>query len=461
MEEKEEKDSAISDRDGKERGEQDKARQDKARKIFYYYKRKDIQKAFLDFSRNREVVPRYQDSFGKRPDILQYENDIASLAEKGMTSLHCSEELWKNPLELKTEMSQEELNSLREGWDLLLDIDSRFIEYSKITAQLLIEALQFHNVNNVGLKFSGGSGFHILVPWKAFPSKINKIEVKDFFPAGPRIIASYLKEMISNSLREKVLHLSSLKEIAERVAKPKEELLREKKFNPYSILEIDTVLISSRHLFRMPYSLHEKTGLASIVIRPEQLASFHLGWAKPSRIFPKPFMPEAEENEAKELLVQALDWHARKEKERAKEEKEKIGMKKYKEIVVRDLSENLFPPCITLILKGMKHDGRKRALFVLLNFFKSLGFEEEEIKKKIEEWNKKNYKPLREGYIVSQLSWFAKRKSVLPPNCDKTNYKDIAICQADNMCRLVKNPVNYVLRKARFAKYKKQEKEKI
>ena len=36
----------------------------------------------------------------------------------------------------------------------------------------------------------------------------------------------------------------------------------------------DLVLVSSRHLFRMPYSLHEKTTLASVVVLPEELKNF-------------------------------------------------------------------------------------------------------------------------------------------------------------------------------------------
>ena len=40
------------------------------------------------------------------------------------------------------------------------------------------------------------------------------------------------------------------------------------KLDVEKFLEIDTVLISSRHLYRMPYSLHEKSGLVSLPINP-------------------------------------------------------------------------------------------------------------------------------------------------------------------------------------------------
>lgn len=61
--------------------------------INLYYARKDVQDAIYNFCRNREVVPRYGEGFGKRPDTLEYPSDIMQQAKKGATSFHCSEEL--------------------------------------------------------------------------------------------------------------------------------------------------------------------------------------------------------------------------------------------------------------------------------------------------------------------------------------------------------------------------------
>ena len=72
-----------------------------------YYLRKDIQSSIIKSAKNREVAVVYSDKgFGKRPDILQYENDIAELAKQGATSFHISEEHWKNPLLIRTGMSK-------------------------------------------------------------------------------------------------------------------------------------------------------------------------------------------------------------------------------------------------------------------------------------------------------------------------------------------------------------------
>ena len=55
------------------------------------------------------------------------------------------------------------------------------------------------------MKFSGGSGFHILVPYESFPLNVNNFETKFLYPEGVRVIASYLKEMIYSHLSEQIL----------------------------------------------------------------------------------------------------------------------------------------------------------------------------------------------------------------------------------------------------------------
>jgi hypothetical protein len=403
-------------------------KEERIRKITQlYYSRDDIQKAIFEFCKDREVVPRYFEGFGKRPDSLQYQGDVFELVKKGATSLHCSEEIWTEPLNIKIGMNEQQLNELRKGWDLLFDIDSKYIDYSKIMAELIIKMLKFHGVKNLGIKFSGSKGFHIIIPSKSFPEEVNGVKTSSMFPEWPRIITKYIMNSVEKDLIEKISDLSKPNQYIKDFEAPKEVMP-------------DLILVSPRHLFRAPYSLHEKTALASAVLDPKKISEFELKEADPFKIKPKSFMPDVVKGEAKELLVQALDWD--KEKNPEKEEKKEFA---FKPIKLENLSDKQFPPSIQKILLGVD-DGRKRSLFILINLFRSIGMDKEEFEKRIYDWNKKNKIPLHEGYIKTQLAWSYRNKVVSPPNFDKDYYKGIGIEPTPEELRF-KNPVNYIARK--------------
>lgn len=412
-----------------------------------YYSRPDVQKALFEFSKNREISPRFFEGFGKRPDSFQYPGDIFEYVKKGATSFHCSEELWKDPLEIKTGMSAEEANNLRIGWDLLIDIDSKYIDYSKVSAQILLEVLKFHGIKNVGIKFSGSKGFHLIVPWKAIPKEVNGVEAKNMFPEWARILSLYITEKTKPQLIKRITALMN----------PNSKYIRD--FQAPKEVMPDIILVSPRHLFRMPYSLHEKTALASIVLKPEEIEKFQLKDAEPLTMKVREYMPDCKEGEAKELLMQALDWwkdhNQKKESERAYSEK-----KDFKPIQITNISKDNFPPCIKKILDGSMGDGKKRSVFVLINFLRSTGLDRIELEKMIYEWNKKNNPNLKEGYIGTQLSWAYNKKSILPPNC-KEFYQGIGCCLPDSFCAKVKNPVNYFIRKSLMGENKPKTRKRI
>ncbi|MEK6820221.1 MAG: hypothetical protein AABX71_00740, partial [Nanoarchaeota archaeon] len=140
-----------------------------------YYSRKDVQEAIFSFCRRRETIARHMDNFGSRPDTIEYPSDIVQQIKRGFTSFHCSEELWQDALKLSTELKPEQLDELREGWDLLIDIDSRYLDYSKIACLLIIEALKFHRIKNLGVKFSVSGDTSVLIKNKG---KISLISIE-------------------------------------------------------------------------------------------------------------------------------------------------------------------------------------------------------------------------------------------------------------------------------------------
>ncbi|MBT6182536.1 hypothetical protein HOI04_01490, partial [archaeon] len=172
---------------------------------FSHYSRKDIQQAMFDFCKNRETIANFNNKFfAKRPDCFDYPSDVFNAAKQGATSFHCSEEIWENPLDINTDMTPEQYNEIKIGWDFIIDIDSKYLDYSKIAAEEIIKVLNGHGVKNFGIKFSGSKGFHLIVPFKSFPSEMNNELTKDNFPLWPRMIAGYVFSQIRNPMNKRI-----------------------------------------------------------------------------------------------------------------------------------------------------------------------------------------------------------------------------------------------------------------
>ena len=420
--------------------------------LLSYYSQSWLANEMLRCSEHKEVVGSFGGKgFAKRPDVLLYPNDILELVRSGVTSFHSSEELWNNPLHLTLEGGGANEGN-RRGWDMILDIDCVELEWSKIAAHLLIEALHYHGVKNIGVKFSGNHGFHIGVPFESFPTMLDSKETRLLFPIAPRKIAAYLGSMIKNYLASQLLLRNSVSDIAARVGKSQNELLDRGKFNPYAVLVIDTVLISPRHLCRLVYSLNEKSGLASVPIDPESILIFQKDQGKLENIRPSQFKfldrQSSTANEAERLLIEAFDYHAKVSG--STDERDTPSTVRYEELT-EAVPEDFFPPCTRLILGGIT-DGKKRSVFILLNFLRNLGWSYDQIEERLKVWNSHNTPSLREQSLVGQIRYHKQhQKKILPPNCaNAMYYREIGVCQPDNLCSKISNPAQYAKRKAYY-----------
>ncbi len=396
--------------------------------LLKFYSRRDIQREIVKICKNREVAIKYgEKGYGKRPDTIQFENDILELAKKGATSFHISEEHWLDPLKLDVSMNKSQLDDLRIGWDFIIDIDSASLEHSKIVAALITDALTIHNIKNFSIKFSGNRGFHIGVPFSSFPGSINNQGIKSLFPDGAKTLAAYLQHFIKDDLKNTL-----------------------KVSDPFSLVDIDTLLISNRHLFRSPFSFNEKSGLVSVPIKKEDILDFNIDSAKPENVTTNiKFLTDLENapEEASSIFVEAFDWQSSQKIRQAV----KTDLKEQRTYSTKEkaiFNEEVFPPCMQLGLKGLD-DGKKRFIFISINFLRNMGWKLEDIESRLLDWNKLNKKPLRDNYISSQIDWFKKQsKAVLPPNCDHRGYMlGIGICKPDHFCKSIKNPVSYPERK--------------
>lgn len=420
-------------------------------KTLSFYKRDEVKKALLEQAKDKEVAIRFQDFFGKRPDALLYEADILELAKKKATSFHCSEELWTNPLNISSDLKPAELNAMRKGWDLILDIDCHHFSYSKAAAHILVKILKDHGIDNVTCKFSGNKGFHLAVPFEAFPHNVNGTPTNELFPDAPRRIAYYLRDLLKPRLEAAILKLEKqdVNNVSIRTKIPINKLVQIKEEDGKEIrtldveafLEIDTILIAPRHLYRMPYSFHEKSELVSVPVDVNRILKFKKEEAKPENVkFDVPFLTRdnVRENEATKLIINAFDSYPKEPIQKAE--------KKHFELPETAVEEDHFPPCIKNALRGLE-DGKKRVLFTLINFFRGVNWTFDAIEQKIHDWNALNPEPLREVYLKGQLSQLKKQKENIPPHNCKSYYEDLRICTPDSFCSKIRNPLQYALLK--------------
>lgn len=408
------------------------------RMVQEYYSREDVQKALLNVAKNREIAGVFKNgSFSSRPNVLAYPQDVVTMVRSGVIEFHSSIERWSNPMGLKSD----NYDDLRIGWDIILDIDCKEFEHARIATIILSKAIEKHGIKNYSVKYTGGKGFHVGIPWESVPKTIDYKSSEKLFPTVARHIGLYLKEFTREELGEAFLKKYKPEELAEKVGKPLGKILVDDNIDPFQIVDIDPILISPRHLFRMPYSINMKTGFVSLPLKAENLARFERDHAHPDLIRVREgFLDKNKPGESEILVAEAVDWWTRRQVSKRNEARRRVAFDK-------PVPKELFPPCIKNIDVGLP-DGRKRSIFILRNFLYSLNWKRKDIENYITEWNKRNKPPLPDNTIRSQLRWQPGAMKVSsPPNCTKEGYyESFGVCDPDHICgkeKSIKNPVKY------------------
>lgn len=424
-------------------------------KIRAHYARPEIQKAMLDAAPDKEIVGSFGGTgYSKRPDILQYPEDISSQVANGITSFHISEETWRNPLELSPGTSKKELAKMRIAWDLLIDIDCPDWDISKLLTHALIQEIKKHDVQHVSVKFSGNKGFHIGIPAESLEAHPAD------FPELPQKIAKYLLDRVhKNNIEKDILTILKNKygekyeqELEAVFKKPRDILFKGGTLDLFQIIEVDTLLISPRHLYRMVYSVNEKSGLISLPINPDKVLLFEKEIADISnKAFSKfTFLDRTTHGDAKQLVFAAREWETSVEQKDIESQIEKEKPKRVLELSEK-IEELYFPDSIKRMLAGNYADGKKRMLFVLQHFLSSVGWTYDEIFERLTEWNATHPEPIRETVFKGQMNYLQQQlkegKKMLPPNFDNVQYYAELIGLFDDY-KKAKNPVSIAKRRA-------------
>ena len=337
------------------------------------------------------------------------------------------------------------------------------------------------------LNSQGNKGFHIGIPFEAFPPEAPGLvsgisQTRLLFPDLAKKTVLFLIHELKSKISKVILGyegggIKAIKRICEKYSIPQESLeYNEKKneFNFMKVIDIDTILITSRHLFRMPYSLNEKSGLASVPVDKSKVMEFDKDMAKPQNVNPS---SNKEFEFLKYNLQHGQDGRVLLEKvysdedymydkmnleyeNRLKGSRDGFAFEITEEVKVSD-----FPRTIQYVLNSKFEDGRKRALFLLMTFLTSVKWDIETVEQVVREWNDKQSNPLKLNYLMAQISWFKAQSKVLsPPNFSNANYYfGIGIPQKivdDDVNkfgkRKSKNPLHYVYLKLKLKSKKRR-----
>lgn len=414
--------------------------------IIEFYSREDIGEEIFALAHTRELVGRYiSGGYAKRPNTLLFPSDVVEMAKQNISSFHVSCEHWSNPMMLSSGMSKKELESLRIGWDFIFDLDALDFELSKIVAVEIVKYLKVvYGIEDVFIKFSGNKGWHIGVPFESFYSGeglLGDQPIGALFPQSAHKCAHYLMTRLKPLITKKFEKIVTLKEYSEILGKPVTEI------DPWKAVEVDTLVMTQRHLYRAPYSLNEKSGLVSLPIPSEEnvIMNFKKTTAEFDKIKVKDHFLPIPKNENWGLALEFLDDAFAYKGSFIPLEVKKTEEQAFKPVIYENkIAKSAFPPCIIEILKGID-DGKKRSEFILRNFLTSVGWKWNEIEPLLMTWNKLNKQPLPNMYLKQHIAWHKKQKrDIMPPQCEnETYYVSLGVCHPDNICKKIKNPISY------------------
>lgn len=396
-----------------------------------YYLQDWVQHAICEAAKDKEVRVRQGDHDRKGRVTIRHPRDVKGLAEEGATSFHFTAESWDAPERIDKEMSQPQLDTLRKGWDFIIDIDPQenhtFEQTKLITYRIWQFLARSSKYQTMHVKFSGKKGFHIGIGPSSLPLKVDGMCISQHWPEMPKRFVEYIKSEIGPELEKEV---------------------------PGAMATIDLNMFTRRHTYRAPYSLHEGSGLVSLPFDYLKLRAFYDNPENPILKFEK-HMADPANLRGRVLSFLNVgpgyngDFNDFIQQCYYATQKGTIPKTEYDgdlSLPETAIPHSAFPPCMIKMLEGLK-DGRKRGLFVLSCFLWAAGWKQSDVLKQLYDWNKKNERPMPNSQIEYHVGLrYRSPKKLVPYDCSNPIYKDIGVCKMAPTCRQVRNPIAYAKR---------------
>jgi len=396
-----------------------------------WYSREDVAEALYYFMKGRECMALYFNKV-ERPFILP-KPDVLVGSAGDCTSFHASIERYDTDVVIDVK------NHKVIGRDLVIDIDTEDTKIPgyKVASVLLYDLLSTLSeigINNFYVKYSGNRGFHIVFPYEYLPKEVFNVNVQENWQYLYRAFI----QLIEDVLRESYVKLFP-------------NLAREIPFE--KVIKVDKQVVSPRHMIRVPYSLNEKTGFVSVILPIEALKDFN-PYNYATHYKAKVWIPELQKSREFTVLFElAIVNQLFIEREDKIELLSLLSNTSRRRSIKIENEEELYPPCIKNLLKGVEPGMRNNAMFTLIHFFKNaFGKSPEEIYNIITEWNERNKEPLKEREIEYAIQYHSTR-TYTTFSCQKMREVfGTLICQPDEICKCIKNPVSYPRVKSKLAK---------
>lgn len=298
---------------------------------------------------------------------------------------YCNENHWTGAFRSAYSYNTCNADTAKLYGDFYLDFDSE--DNIELAVQDCIKALHYLNVvmlikpENVQIFFSGCKGVHVVVPAEYFG-----IEPTPHLNEIYKYIASNIKRILKNQT-------------------------------------LDLIIYDKKRLFRIPNTVHEKTGLYKVQISYDQLTNCSVDDLKAYAVKPKEIIrpePIASNKEAKRIYNRMVEeFLVEKEEQIKKNSSKRKGVLKF------------MPPCIKYILdNGAQKGQRNITISCLVVYFKNTGLSLDETLEQIKDWNSSISYPIGTSELIKTVkSMYNTDKNFGCSTLESVSECDPAICK--------------------------------